>query len=135
MKNIFLTLFLSISTLGLSAQQLKLSGSIKDTEGQTVPFASVYIKNTTIGTSANVDGVYSLNIEKGSFTIIYKAIGYKALEKEITMNDNLTEDVVITPETYTLAGVTIDGNAEDPAYEIIRQAIKKKVSSKRSKGI
>jgi len=126
MKKIFLTLFLFVSALSLSAQQLKLGGTIKDTEGQSVPFASVYIKNTTIGTSANVDGVYSLSIEKGTFTIIYKAIGYKALEKEITINDNLTEDVVITPETYSLAGVTIDGNAEDPAYEIIRQAIKKR---------
>lgn len=36
------------------------------------------------------------------------------------------ENVVLSQESYTLSGVTIDGNAEDPAYEIIRQAIKKR---------
>jgi len=112
--------------LSLSAQQFKLGGSIKDSDGQPVPFVSVYIKNTTTGTSANVDGIYSLSIQKGTFTIVFKAIGYKALEKDITIEDNITENVTITPETYTLSGVTIDGNAEDPAYEIIRQAIKKR---------
>ncbi|WP_214229372.1 DUF5686 and carboxypeptidase regulatory-like domain-containing protein [Pedobacter sp. B4-66] len=126
MKNIFLTLFLLICTLNLSAQQFKLGGSIKDSDGQSVPFVSVYIKNTTTGTSANVDGIYSLSIQKGTFTIVFKAIGYKALEKDITIDDNLTENITIIPETYTLAGVTINGNAEDPAYEIIRQTIKKR---------
>lgn len=124
MKNIYLTLFLSISALSTFAQQFKLSGSIKDTDGQPVPFASVYIKNTTKGTSANVDGIYGFALEQGTFTIVYKAIGYKAVEKSITINENTTENTVLATESYTLAGVTINGNAEDPAYAVIRQAIK-----------
>jgi hypothetical protein len=120
----FLLIFSSISTL--FAQEFKLTGSIKDTEGQAVPFVSVYIKNTTKGTSANVDGIYSLALDKGTFTIVYKAIGYKAIEKNISIADNISEDVVLAAESYTLSGVTIDGNAEDPAYEIVRQAIKRR---------
>ena len=120
----FLLIFGSFSTL--FAQEFKLKGSIKDTEGQAIPFVSVYIKNTTKGTSANVDGVYTLALDKGTFTIVYKAIGYKAIQKEISITENTSEDVVLTPESYTLSGVTIDGNAEDPAYEIIRQAIKRR---------
>ncbi|TDQ10354.1 DUF5686 and carboxypeptidase regulatory-like domain-containing protein [Pedobacter metabolipauper] len=126
MKYIYSTIFLVITTLSLSAQQVKLGGLIKDTEGQPVPFASVYIKNTTKGTSANVDGIYSLSVDKGQVTIIYRAIGYKALEKIFTIDDNTTQNVTLTPESYSLAGVTIAANAEDPAYEIIRQAIKRR---------
>lgn len=127
MKSIHLTFLIIFSSISaLFAQEFKLKGSIKDTDGAAVPFVSVYIKNTTKGTSANVDGVYSLSLDKGTFNIVYKAIGYKALEKEISIAENTTEDVVLTAEAYTLSGVTIDGNAEDPAYEIIRQAIKKR---------
>jgi hypothetical protein len=126
MKNIYLTIFLVINALGLSAQQFKLSGTIKDTDGDPVPFASIYIKNTTKGTSANVDGFYSMALDKGSFTIVYRAIGFKSKEQTIAMDASHTENVVLSPEAYSLSGVTIDGNAEDPAYEIIRQAIKQR---------
>lgn len=125
MKKLFLTLALFILTITtLFAQQFKLSGSIKDTEGQPVSFASVYLKNTTKGTSANIDGFYRLAIDQGSFTIVYKAIGYKAIEKEITISGDVSENIILSPEAYTLTGVTISANAEDPAYAIIRQAIK-----------
>lgn len=126
MNKIYLTLFLLVVTLSVSAQQVKLTGTVKESNGESVPFASVYIKNTTIGTSANVDGLYSLSLDKGTHTIVYRAIGYKAVEKEITINENTSQDITLAPETYTLAAVTIDGNAEDPAYEIIRQAIKQR---------
>ncbi|MGY4383912.1 hypothetical protein ACVWYN_000931 [Pedobacter sp. UYP24] len=126
MKNIYLTLILLTSTLGTYAQEFKLSGNVKDPDGQPVPFASVYIKNTTIGTSANVDGIYDIALNKGTFTIIYRAIGYKAKEEIITIESNSAQDITLSPESYSLKGVTIDGNAEDPAYQIIRQAIKQR---------
>lgn len=125
MKHILIGLFLFLQIFRSSAQST-LSGSIKDSEGQAVPFVSVYIKNTTIGTSANVDGIYTLKVQNGSYTVVYKTIGYKALEKNITINENATQDVILEPEAYTLATVSITGNGEDPAYEIIRQAIKKR---------
>jgi hypothetical protein len=126
MKQSCLTLFLLISTLCVSAQQIKLTGSIKESSGEPVPFASVYIKNTTIGTSANVDGIYGLALDKGTHTIVYRAIGYKAIEKEIEISTSTSQDITLVPESYHLESVTIDGNAEDPAYEIIRQAIKQR---------
>ncbi|MHA4893133.1 DUF5686 and carboxypeptidase regulatory-like domain-containing protein [Pedobacter sp. PWIIR3] len=126
MKNIYLTLILITCILKAFSQEFKLKGNIKDTDGLPVPFASVYIKNTTTGTSANVDGVYGLALNKGIFTIIYRAIGYKAKEEIIKIESNTVQDITLTPESYSLQGVTIDGNAEDPAYEIIRQAIKQR---------
>ena len=117
-----------MTVLCVSAQQLKLTGTVRDTDGDPVPFASIYIKNTTKGTSANVDGMYGLALDKGSYTVVFRAIGYKSKEQNVTMDANHTENVVLTAEAYSLTGVTIDGNAEDPAYEIIRQAIKMRKS-------
>jgi hypothetical protein len=126
MKNLYVSILLFLSALSVSAQQLKLTGTVKDAGGDPVPFASIYIKNTTKGTSANVDGVYGLALERGNYTIVFRAIGYKSKEQNITIDANHTENVILTAEAYSLTGVTIDGNAEDPAYEIIRQTIKQR---------
>lgn len=127
MKRSFLTLLLLITATVISfAQQFNLSGHIKDTQGEAISFASIYIKNTTKGTSANIDGIYKFAVAQGTYVVVFKAIGYKPVEKELNITADLSENVVLTPETYTLSGVTISANAEDPAYEIIRQAIKKR---------
>ena len=124
MKKISLSLLFILSFLSFSfAQQYQLSGKITDSKGEIIPFASVYIKNTTQGASANVDGLYKLTLDKGTYTLIYKAIGYKTLEKAVSINQNMTLNETLAEESYTLKGVTIKSNAEDPAYAIIRQAI------------
>ncbi|MEE1947202.1 DUF5686 and carboxypeptidase regulatory-like domain-containing protein [Pedobacter sp. KR3-3] len=124
MKKIFLSLFFVITSLNfLFAQQYQVSGKITDNKGEIIPFASVYIKNTTHGVSANVDGLYKLTLDKGNYTLIYKAIGFKATEKAISVSDNMTLNETLAEESYTLNNVVIRPNAEDPAYAIIRQAI------------
>ncbi len=124
MKKIILSLFFVITSLNLLfAQQYQVSGKITDNKGEIIPFASVYLKNTTHGVSANVDGLYKLVLDKGSYTLVYKAIGYKTTEKAVSVNDNLTLNQTLSEESYTLNNVVIRPNAEDPAYAIIRQAI------------
>lgn len=127
MKRTFLTLLFLTTVVTFSfAQQFKLSGNIKDAAGQPISFASVHIKNTTTGTSANIDGFYSFSIHPGKYSVVYKAVGYKAKEKELLITGDVVQNINLDPEVYTLQEVTITNNAEDPAYEIIRQVIKKR---------
>lgn len=125
MKSLYLSLLILACTFSsLFAQQIKITGTIKDTTGEPVSFASVYIKNTSKGTSANIDGVYSINVDKGTVILSFRAIGYKTSETTLNTDANAVQDVTLNPEAYTLQGITIAANAEDPAFEIIRQAIK-----------
>jgi hypothetical protein len=125
MRKLYLTLLFFFAIVKPAfTQQLLLTGNIKDQQGETVPFTSVYIKNSTIGTSANIDGIYSLKLNKGTHTIVYKTIGYKTVEKVVEMDSNAVENIVLTPETYSLKEVSISAHAKDPAVEIIKNAIK-----------
>jgi len=108
------------------AQQFTVSGTVKDTNGQPVPFASVYLKNTTTGTSANVDGKYSVKLKNGEQTLSFRAVGYKQQDHIINLNDDLTLNVTLSSESYTLENVNIRANAEDPAYAIIRKTIQER---------
>ncbi|MGY3054708.1 hypothetical protein ACVWYG_002917 [Pedobacter sp. UYEF25] len=124
MIKIYALVILSFTTCAAFAQTFTVHGLVRDTQGETVPFASVYLKNTTIGTSANIDGRYTLRINKATVTLVFKAVGYKPQEKILNVIGDVSLNVALSPESYTLDNVTIRANAEDPAYAIMRKAIK-----------
>lgn len=83
MKNILLLLFVCIAT-SASAQKASISGTITD-EGNPVPFANVFIKGTSIGTSTGIDGKYSLEILEGSLNLSVQIQGYRSQTKKTTI--------------------------------------------------
>ena len=127
MKFISTCLFVFLSHI-LFAQSLTLRGKITDQQGQAIPFASVYEKNTTIGTSANSEGEYSLRLNPGKHELNYRAIGYKQETREIDLRANYNLDISLTQAVFELADVIVRAGGEDPAYEVIRNAIKKRKS-------
>lgn len=102
----------------------QVTGTVTDTEGQAVPYASVIISGTYNGTSSNAEGEYTLNLKtKGNYTIIIQSLGFKTQEvtTDITKFPHRL-DVVMEPESYSLDEVVISGN-ENPANYIIRNTI------------
>ncbi|MDB5135426.1 MAG: carboxypeptidase-like regulatory protein, partial [Mucilaginibacter sp.] len=85
-----------------------------------------YIKNTTKGASANSEGDYSLQLQPGQYEVEYKAVGYKQESRTIDLKTNQVVNVTLPTETYELKSVIINAKGEDPAYAIIRKAIKKR---------
>ena len=124
MKKVYLALLLLLLTFNnLLAQEVQISGRISDTSGEPVSFASVYLKGTSKGTSANIDGRFTLKVSQGTVTLVVKAIGYKSIEHTLETAQSTTANLTMSSEAYTLQGVTIFANAEDPAYGIMRHVI------------
>ncbi|MBW4891000.1 DUF5686 and carboxypeptidase regulatory-like domain-containing protein [Mucilaginibacter sp. HMF5004] len=110
----------------LSAQTVTVSGAITDQYKNPVPFATIYVKNTTKGTSANSDGKYQLQLSPGEYEILYRAIGFRQESHKVTVKTDQKIDVTLAAEAYQLKNVNITANGEDPAYAIIRKTIKKR---------
>ena len=125
LKYCLIALALLLSLNGF-AQTVTVSGAITDQTGATVPFASVYIRNTTKGTSANSEGKYQLQLPAGSYEVVFKAIGYKQESRKVDIKADQVINVVMQTETYQMHDVNISAGGEDPAYAIIRKAIKKR---------
>lgn len=104
-----------------------LQGTVKDRNGKEIPYASIMVKKTTIGTTANSKGQYSLQLGKGEYTVVCQSIGFNINEQKIKIEDNSTTlNFVLEEQSYELKEVVVSNKAEDPAYEIIRNAIKKR---------
>lgn len=122
-KILLLLLFIQFSIVALAG---KIYGLITNSTGDILSYASVSIKGTTRGTTANSEGKYFLNLSPGSYTLVCQYVGYKREEKNITVTAEDQEiNFTLTLQEFILKEVIVK-KGEDPAYEIIRQAIKKR---------
>lgn len=120
-----LLVILLIPVITVSAQ--KINGTVKDAEGHVLPFATILVKGTPLGVTANNRGEYSISLQPGKYSLECRYVGYASQEKQVTLS-NATETVnfVLPVQQLTLKEVIIKGGGEDPAYAIIRHAIKKR---------
>jgi hypothetical protein len=105
----------------------KVSGSVTDDKGGLLPYASVFVKGTSKGTTANNQGKYSLDLQAGSYILVCEYVGYTRQEKTITIGQEpLVVNFVLPLQHTTMKEVLVKPGGEDPAYAIIRHAIKKR---------
>ena len=86
-----------------SAQSEKLiyvSGIIKDSINKPFVGVNVIIKNTRIGTIADKNGKYQIDIsdfyrEKSKIILMFSFVGYKTIEKEIDFSKKTNADDII----------------------------------------
>lgn len=108
----------------LVSQTFFLSGKVSGNR-EALPFANVYLKGTSKGVNSNDEGKYSLKLEKGRYTVIFQYVGYSKQEITIELTENKTLDVDLKPDGIALKEVVVKAG-EDPAYPIMRKAIKKR---------
>ncbi|RYF94791.1 MAG: carboxypeptidase-like regulatory domain-containing protein, partial [Chitinophagaceae bacterium] len=126
MKKLSLLCLLSLCFfLGLKAG--RITGLVKDDKGQLMPYASITVKGSTRGTTTNIDGRYFLNLDSGQHTIICQYVGYSRDEKTIVSTSEAMEvNFTLKLQQYTMEAVVVKPGGPDPAYAIIREAIKKR---------
>jgi hypothetical protein len=84
-----LLLFFPLWFLTFSDFASDLKGFVKETKtGEPLPGASVYLKNTTVGTLSGLDGSYTLKgVTPAKYTLVISFLGYRTVEKEVVIND------------------------------------------------
>ncbi|GHA67209.1 DUF5686 and carboxypeptidase regulatory-like domain-containing protein [Pontibacter akesuensis] len=118
-------LLLLLLLLSLSTQAGTLRGRVTDENGKGLPFASIYIKETASGTGTNDQGLYQLQLSPGTYTLEFKYVGYRAQTETVTIGEGTQElNVQLQPEVLNLKEVVVRAADEDPAYTIMRNAIR-----------
>ena len=109
---------------GSDAQKIK--GVITDKDGNRLPFATVFVKGTLQGTHSNNEGKYSMKLDAGRYTLVCQHVGFAKQEISIVVqNEDLEINFTLSLQEMTLDEVVLN-QKEDPAYGIIRNAIRKK---------
>jgi len=114
--------FLLVFLLPLRSQGIK--GEIVDVNGEPVPYAAIFIKQLTRGTTCNALGRFSLPLPEGTYTIYFRSLGYTEVERTLDVGTEYTElKIELPPQTYMIPEVRVSASGEDPAYWIMRKTI------------
>jgi len=110
MKTKLLILMLFGMFLGFAQERFTISGTLKDvTNGETLLGATVSIKGTSIGTTTNEYGFYSLTVPKGNYTLVISYLGYTTIEKELVLNASQKLSLELLEDNSVLDEVIING--------------------------
>lgn len=90
---------------GFKATDANLFGHVTDKKtGEHLPYMTVLLKGTTIGTVTESSGHYYLkNLPEGNFVLVVKAVGYKAVERPVVLKRGVTQEVNIELEEDLVA--------------------------------
>jgi len=108
-KNLNVLILLLSLLLGnyAMAQQTVLSGKVTDSSsGESLPGVSIVVKGTTNGTITNLDGNFTLQVNKGD-VVQFSFVGYK--KQEVTIEGQTTLSISLAPDNEELGEVVVIG--------------------------
>jgi len=107
-------IFIFVFSGNLVAQnEYSIEGKLIDSKtGEPLPYVSVYLSQTTIGTSTDETGRYRMNkIPRGKYYLIASIVGYKSEIREIDLNKSyqLTVDFSLERILYQMNQIDVTG--------------------------
>src|SRR5215467_7515850 len=102
----FLTLFavLVLSCVLAFAQTKVVTGKVTDQQGQPVPFASIRVKGTKQGVSADADGNFSIRVKPGDALVVS---GTGITQKEAPVGEGTSLNISVSRQTTNLTEVVV----------------------------
>lgn len=107
LKSCLSTAFVLLLSVSVWAQSYTIKGKVTDGNGQPIPGATVQVAGTSIGTTANADGEYSLNLT-GAAKLVISSVGFGTVTKDISANQTAL-DVSLKDDMANLDEVVVVG--------------------------
>lgn len=128
MKKLLSTLFAISFVFTLAAQDGIVRGFVYErSTGEAVLYTNVYLEGTTLGSTTNDDGYFSITgIPEGSYKLLVTAMGFDTLQDNITVNadDILTKKYFVKTASYEIEGVDISAERVEARTETKTSVVK-----------
>ena len=106
-KSLLFAMLWTIS-LGMFAQNITVSGNVKDDTGLEVIGATIIVEgNATLGTTTDIDGNYVLNNVPSNGNLVFSYVGMKS--QTVAVNGRSRIDITMASDTELLEEVVVVG--------------------------
>jgi Family of unknown function (DUF5686)/CarboxypepD_reg-like domain len=132
---LFTLLFLFCATLSMEAQQprpklTKVKGVVIDADTkEPLPFVNVSFVGTSVGTTTDFNGVYSMSSQWASDKLQVSYVGYEDVIKPVILGESQTIDFEISSGAITLVTAEVKAKKrryrkkDNPAVDLIRKVM------------
>lgn len=105
--------------------QTKAGGQVKDSNGGSVAYATIYFKDSSKGTLTDENGKFYLESDRTFPTLVVSFMGFETIELDLKKGTNLGLEVVLEPDNASLDEVIIvsgkQSKKNNPAIDILRK--------------
>ncbi len=91
--------------LEIKESAIEVSGKVTDENGENFPGVNVSIKGTTLGTTTDDNGKYSLSVADENAVLIFASIGYTT--QEVVLGTSTTINVSMTVNVESLGEIVV----------------------------
>ena len=96
---------------------IRVSGVVKDPGGERIPFATISVKGTKLGTRTNAEGVFSLvGLPDTALTLLVQHLGHKQTVVEINPRTSKAQSLVITMLSADIKTKRVEVTAEQETF-------------------
>ncbi|MCO5258383.1 MAG: SusC/RagA family TonB-linked outer membrane protein, partial [Lentimicrobium sp.] len=106
MNKLLLIISFTLASLFAFSQGRPLTGKVTDAGGQGLPGVTVLIKGTATGTTTDINGNYSLNVENGK-TLVFSFMGF--VSQEIIYSGQGVINITLAEDSKLLDEVVVVG--------------------------
>ena len=132
-RKIMILLLLSVFGIAEShAQVVRISGTVRDKDGNALPYTTVRLEGTTTGCTTDNKGNFSFNGKTEGQTLVISSVGYEEFVLKLSKNTVFPLNVVLMTANYSIDEVIIRpekekySNRENPAVRLIEEIISNK---------
>lgn len=106
------------------AQQIR--GKVLTSGGEPLPYATVYIREYTLGIVTDAQGMFQTTIKPGTYAVEVSYVGYVSQTKNVTVPpEGVWVQFTLAEKIQNLNELTVRPEKGNPANEIMRRAIAK----------
>lgn len=95
------------STTEENPQQIRVTGTVRDNQGNSLAGVTILEKNTTNGVLSDLNGNYSINVSSGNSILVFSYIGFAP--QEITVGSQNSINISLAVSTVGLEEVVVVG--------------------------
>lgn len=110
-------------SVGLNAQTITVSGVVSDPSGEPLIGASILAQGTTVGTSTNIDGEYTINVVPDA-TLVVSYVGYDTqnvpVDGRTSINVTMQENSVMLNEVVAIGYGTVKKSDATGSVAVIK---------------
>ena len=101
----------------------EISGIVRDSNGNALPYATIYVEGTTRGTTADAEGRYKLVAKEGNICIKAEMMGYSTASHNINLDDSATLNFTLNESTTAIDAIVVTasgvGNIKRSAFNAV----------------
>jgi TonB-dependent starch-binding outer membrane protein SusC len=105
-RNTFVFVMMMLMCIMVNAQQRVVTGTIKDQSGIAIPGVNVLLKGTSVGTTTDVEGNFSISASSED-VLVFSFIGYTS--EEVPVGNQTKIEVNLSEDISTLSEVVVVG--------------------------